>query len=344
LPQTPSMRLHSATIDVSGGVQTCLEPDLHGSLSRDCGRESTPALLQRRRLGKSLKVDCAAAKAELDEALGSAPNSELTRLTEDYELLEVLGHGSMSVVRRIRRRSGAMEEAALKTTHHPDPEQAIMSRAEFDMLHSLRHPSILRAYDIYSTPLRTAIAMELFPGPTLEKAVQELPEGGLPEKDARSPFAALLDALAYLHARCIVHRDLKAQNVLVLPDFSDLRLIDFNMATCSLERGTLSVTGTSAWKAPEVLLGQAPEESSGDMWAVGLCLHFMLFGRLLQKFERFHSVQDYARAVSTAACLEGQPWQQVSTACLGTLRACLDVDASRRAEAAHLLSSSNWLK
>ncbi|CAK0880762.1 unnamed protein product [Prorocentrum cordatum] len=83
--------------------------------------------------------------------------------------------------------------------------------------------------------------------------------------------------IADLHGRNTVHRDLKPANCLVSKE-GVLKLIDFNIAASTEEGELLTPTGTREFCAPEVL--SMPYASPADVWSLGLCLHFMLHGRM----------------------------------------------------------------
>merc|ERR1719161_2562394 len=100
--------------------------------------------------------------------------------------------------------------------------------------------------------------MEWIDGSSLEDAVKRSPGVRLQEADARLLFSQLIGAIDYIHQRRIVHRDVKVQNILVSMNLRDLKLIDFNTARFLSEGVSLTMTGTKAFWAPEVLLGEPP--------------------------------------------------------------------------------------
>lgn len=263
-----------------------------------------------------------------------------------YEVLEKLGSGSTSSVVRARRRSDG-RLVALKTVRSSDPEMLRVAREEYELLRRLDHPSIVRALDFHALGGHDVIVLELFEGRPLEEALAEA--GGLPEAVARAAFAQLLGALAYLHARGILHRDLNPRNVLVSADFQDLRLVDFNTATSRQSAAgcwdgdPLTPTGTPLYAAPEVLAGESPSEPS-DVWTAGLCLFFMLSGRLPQGRDQG---DDLSRAFLEAAAaqevkLRGRGFFHVSDACRAVLRSCLALEKEARATPEEVLRGE-WL-
>merc|ERR1719181_1986656 len=118
------------------------------------------------------------------------------------------------------------------------------------------------------------------------------------EAVAQNLFNALALAVDHLHQQGIIHRDVKASNILVSDDRRELKLVDFNTAQRVLEGGALTMTGTVDYLPPEVLLGESLNEKS-DVWAVGLCLHLMLSGALPVEPRLFSSRSRFAEALSS---------------------------------------------
>jgi len=309
----------------------------------------SPTLLQRRqgrRAGRPnrLSLDCGLIRGEEDwaaPALGT--QDELARIHSDYDIMEILGQGSTGVVRRACRRSDG-HEVSLKIIRTSDPELAEVARTELMMLKSVQHPNIIRGYDCCSSPTCVVLVLEFFDGPTLKDAVRRATGRRLCEDMARDLFRALMSAVAYLHSLGIVHRDVKADNVMVAGDLSDLRLVDFNTAQRVAEGGALSMTGTREWAAPEALRGSSPGEPH-DVWGTGLCLWLMLSGRLPQQAHRSRGLEDYAAGMLQAIrlALGGEKFQHVSDECKETLRSCLEENPDFRQTAAAVLTGP-WLK
>jgi serine/threonine protein kinase len=165
----------------------------------------------------------------------------------------------------LRSRTGAPPLAHLKVLTE-----------EFRMLASLHHPHVVRVFDYgcdrQGHPFFT---MELLP--TAQPLLQFARSRSIAEQTAL--LVQLLDALAYLHRRGIVHRDLTPNNVLVTPSPTGpvVKLVDFGLAV-DVERGTtLSVAGTFLYMAPELFQGERPSELS-DLYAVGMLAYQMFTG------------------------------------------------------------------
>lgn len=303
-----------------------------------------PSLLERRRkLTTPLLVESFSARAadlnppmEDSQSPGATTLCTATSPLDAFNVLEVLGQGSCAVVRRARHVKDG-QEVALKTVRTDDEEIVEITRREYEMLRSIDHPHIVRAFDFFTTMDCAVVVMELYEGEPLDRAVRLSPTRCFAEARARAFFEQLVYALAYLHRRGILHRDVKGQNVLVSTAAKpDLRLVDFNVA-CSLSDGSLTPTGTPDYLAPEILAGQSASEAS-DVWAAGLCLLLMLAGSLPRRFDNFVSAGDFEAAI-VRRCSRSV---EISKPCLAVLRGCLHSDRGLRL-AAEALLSEQWL-
>ena len=137
---------------------------------------------------------------------------------------------------------------------------------------------------VYDTPSTLFLVMRAELGGDLATRLASLPGGVCPELEARAHAAALLRGLKSTHAQGIVHRDIKAANVLLSHEGVG-RLGDFGVAVSMPEGGGLltAVCGTQDNMAPEMVLcghGEAAGYDMGvDMWQMGLLVFEMLFGR-----------------------------------------------------------------
>ena len=265
-----------------------------------------------------------------------------SNLCNKYTVLERLGRGSSGQVFRARRREDGAE-VALKIMSAAGPDVLASRQAEFEILRQLRHPNIVQGFEFLCSGTTAAIALSYHPGSTLQKAVRDSPAARLPETDSQRLARQLVSAVAYLHEHRIVHRDVKAENLLVSPDLWDLHLVDFNTARPLLEGGALTMTGTVEYSAPEVLSGESPSDWQ-DVWGAGLCLHFMLLGTLPHRLCGYRDVGDFAAAVSSRpVTCEGPEWQAISQDCRHVVRRSLAISKHQR-PAALLLLALPWLR
>ena len=200
-----------------------------------------------------------------------------------YELRGELGRGAMAVVWRAWD-TRLEREVALKEPVLPPGLDAGMSSEfadrfvrEAKTVARLNHPGIVTIYNAEIYDGRPVIAMEVIQGQVLSSV---LASGPLPVPAAMSMIDQMLDALACAHGHGIVHRDVKPENIFVLPD-GRLKLTDFGIAHVDnssklTQAGT--VMGTPGYMAPEQVTG-APVDARSDLFSVGVVGYEMLTGR-----------------------------------------------------------------
>jgi eukaryotic-like serine/threonine-protein kinase len=187
-----------------------------------------------------------------------------------YALGEVLGHGGSATVYRAWDRRTDRAVALKRFAHGADGPDRHRQRAEVRTLARLDHPGLVRLLDAGTEDGRAHLVMDLVHGPSL---AQRLADGCLPVPDVVALGSSLADALAYIHAEEITHRDVKPANVLLDPaygprlaDFGIARLVDSTRVTA-----TDAVVGTAAYMAPEQLHCAAVGPAA-DVYALGLVL------------------------------------------------------------------------
>ncbi|MFJ5986521.1 serine/threonine-protein kinase [Lentzea sp. NPDC092896] len=203
------------------------------------------------------------------------PDSVL--LADRYRLGEVLGTGGVAEVRRARDVLLA-RDVAIKL-FRPGEDLAAAHRIDNEIcaLAGLSHPGLVTVYDADPGSETPYVVLELIEGSTLRERVAD---GPMEVEDVRRVGAALADALAHVHTRGLVHRDVKPSNILLDAD-DQPRLADFGLVRftdgASLTR-TGHVVGTAAYLAPEQVRGEEVT-AAADVYALGLVLLECLTGR-----------------------------------------------------------------
>jgi serine/threonine protein kinase len=209
-----------------------------------------------------------------------------TVLSGRYRLESKLGSGGMSTVYL------ALDEVldrpvAIKLLHREISEEADQLerfRREARAAARLSHPNLVGVIDAGEDDGRPYIVFEYVEGRTLKRRIHE--EGRLPVDEAVAYAIEIGRGLTAAHARKLVHRDVKPQNVLIDPD-GRARVTDFGIAR-SLEAKGLTATGrvvgTTDYVSPEQAMGDDVDERS-DVYSVGVVLYEMLTGEVPFKAE-----------------------------------------------------------
>ena len=204
-----------------------------------------------------------------------------TLLHDRYEIRREIGRGGMSVVYEARDRE--LDATVAVKLLVPPPAAAEVARErmrrEVQAVRTLRHPSIVRVFDVLEDGHWTFVIMEHVDGSDLQTHVAA--RGPLPAEQAARIGAAIAGALGFAHHHGVLHRDVKPHNLLLdangdalLADFGSARIE--GQATLTRTGGTV---GTLAYMAPEVLAGQRADARS-DVYALGMTLHYALSGAL----------------------------------------------------------------
>ncbi|MDT9591884.1 protein kinase [Nocardioides zeae] len=204
------------------------------------------------------------------------PGPEPEEIPGYVELTEV-GRGGDSVVYRARQVSlGRL--VAIKVLGTDDPARVARFRREVDITVDLgrQHPNIVTLLDVGEAASgRAFLVMDFVEAGTVHDRLGA--QGPLPPHEVVELGYVLADALAFAHAHEVLHRDVKPQNVLVLP--TSWVLSDFGIARLAGSEHTASVeTFTYRHAAPQVLDGMRPSKSD-DLWSLGSTLFTLLDGR-----------------------------------------------------------------
>lgn len=201
-----------------------------------------------------------------------------------YRLIRPLGAGGMaSVCLAEDPRLG--RQVAVKILHPQfasDPTFVARFEGEARMAAGLAHPNIVGVYDVGHDGDRYYIVMEYVEGETLKELIER--QGALPAPRALALIGGVLSALTFAHNHNLVHRDIKAQNILLTPS-GDVKVTDFGIARelAGTMAATLTATGmvigTVQYFSPEQAQGR-PATTQSDVYSAGIVLYETLTGKL----------------------------------------------------------------
>ncbi|XP_077183170.1 serine/threonine-protein kinase 10 isoform X2 [Paroedura picta] len=172
------------------------------------------------------------------------------------------------------RETGALAAAKVIETKSEDELEDYM--VEIDILATCDHPYIVKLLGAFYYDSKLWIMIEFCPGGAVDAIMLEL-DRGLTEPEIQVICRQMLEGLNYLHSKKIIHRDLKAGNVLLTQD-GDIKLADFGVSAKNMK--TLqrrdSFIGTPYWMAPEVVMCETmkdtPYDYKADIWSLGITL------------------------------------------------------------------------
>lgn len=257
-----------------------------------------------------------------------------------YVIEEKLGEGGMGVVYRARDEKLQRDVALKFLGTLPSGSSASHERAlqEARAISALNHPNICTVYEVGEADGRPYIAMEYVEGRPLSV---EIPSIGLSLEQVERYGMQLADALAHAHSRGVIHRDLKAANVIITTSGRP-KVLDFGISR-RLEAGKSgdgttvleaswesqhSFTGTLPYIAPEVLKGEEADARS-DIWSLGVLLYEMASGN-----RPFRGSTAYELSASILHERPPQITPPLPPVLQSVLDKCLDKDPGQRYQSA----------
>jgi serine/threonine-protein kinase len=201
-----------------------------------------------------------------------------------YELLEVLGSGSMGLVYKALdpkiNRHLAIKTIRFSDEFEDDAIKDIKRRflREAEIAGQLAHPSIVTIYDVGEDEDLTYIVMEYLEGKDLSKFIKR--KNLLSFRKILQVIALVADALEYAHTREVIHRDIKPANIMLL-DNGGVKMTDFGIAKAisSSRTKTGVILGTPNYMSPEQIMGQKIDQKS-DIFSLGVLFYQLLSGKL----------------------------------------------------------------
>ncbi|BFG05771.1 uncharacterized protein DMAD_04432 [Drosophila madeirensis] len=196
-----------------------------------------------------------------------------------YELEKTIGKGNFAVV-KLATNIVTKTKVAIKIIDKTCLNEEYLSKTfrEISILKSLRHPHITRLYEVMESQSMIYLVTEYAPnGEIFDHLVAN---GRMKEPEAARVFTQLISAVNYCHLRGVVHRDLKAENVLLDKDMN-IKLADFGFSNHYEEGATLRTwCGSPPYAAPEVFQGLEYDGPKSDIWSLGVVLYALVCGAL----------------------------------------------------------------
>jgi serine/threonine protein kinase len=209
----------------------------------------------------------------------------------NYQIVEKVGEGGMGMVYRAVHATLGRSAAVKMLLPAASRQQDMIARLfnEARTAAAIRHPGIVEIYDVGLLPDQTAyIVMEFLEGESLAARLHR--ERDLPVARGVQIARAVAHILHAAHESGVVHRDLKPDNVFLVPDpevagGERVKLLDFGIAKPEADRGEYALTqtgvmlGTPPYMAPEQCRGAGAVDRRADLYALGCVLYKLLCGR-----------------------------------------------------------------
>ena len=200
-------------------------------------------------------------------------------LGERYEIIEKIGSGGMADVYKAKchRLNRMVAIKFLKPEYSSDPKCVTNFRKEAESCAGLTHPNIVSVYDVGDEGDLHYIVMELVEGITLKRYIEK--RGQLDLKEAIGIAIQIAQGLEAAHAKHVVHRDIKPQNI-ILSREGKVKVADFGIARATTSNTIQELAiGSVHYLSPEQARGGYSDERS-DIYSLGITMYEMLAGKL----------------------------------------------------------------
>nr|XP_023896360.1 serine/threonine protein kinase OSK1-like [Quercus suber]XP_023915700.1 serine/threonine protein kinase OSK1-like [Quercus suber] len=198
---------------------------------------------------------------------------------EKYKLGKIISRGAFGKVRIATDIQTTCEVAVKILVRETMVKKKMEERVyrEIEILRSLRHPHIIRLYEVIDTPKEIYFVMEYAKKGDLLEYILDM--GKLQEEEARKIFQQIISGVEYCHENYVVHRDLKPDNLL-LDSERNVKITDFGLSNIMSDgQGFTTRCGSPDYVAPEVLSVGFYKGPHVDVWSCGIILYNLLCGK-----------------------------------------------------------------
>ncbi|XP_051954241.1 MAP/microtubule affinity-regulating kinase 3 isoform X12 [Xyrauchen texanus] len=197
----------------------------------------------------------------------------------NYRLLKTIGKGNFAKVKLARHILTGREVAIKiidKTQLNPTSLQKLFR--EVRIMKILNHPNIVKLFEVIETEKTLYLVMEYASGGEVFDYL--VAHGRMKEKEARAKFRQIVSAVQYCHQKHIVHRDLKAENLLLDADMN-IKIADFGFSNeFTIGNKLDTFCGSPPYAAPELFQGKKYDGPEVDVWSLGVILYTLVSGSL----------------------------------------------------------------
>jgi len=281
---------------------------------------------------------------------------------EKYEVLEQIGSGGFAVVRKAKHRAtgdvvavktlrvqgmGAEsdeedgDDSSSSSSDEEDGPQAMTLhdvKRELVMMQQLStHPNIVTIREFFTEQNDEVVhvVMDCLQGEELDDWVNE--RGPIPEDVVKTLLMSMLDAVAFMHSKGVIHRDLKLENFVFAEkgNLKSLNVVDFGLAKAlNARQKAQHVCGTLSYIAPEALLAGVYGQGV-DVWALGVAMHVLLTNTW--PFDDEDEDELFEQIIECDLDFETEAWEGVSEVAKDLIEGLLDSRPKHRLTAAQAL-------
>ncbi|XP_040925402.1 MAP/microtubule affinity-regulating kinase 3-like isoform X2 [Betta splendens] len=190
----------------------------------------------------------------------------------NYRLLKTIGKGNFAKV-KLARHILTGREVAIKIIDKAQLNPTSLQKLfrEVRIMKFLNHPNIVKLFEVIETEKTLYLVMEYASGGEVFDYL--VAHGRMKEKEARAKFRQIVSAVQYCHQKHIVHRDLKAENLLLDADMN-IKIADFGFSNEFTVGGKLDTfCGSPPYAAPELFQGKKYDGPEVDVWSLGVILY-----------------------------------------------------------------------
>ncbi|KAF8561637.1 hypothetical protein P879_04775 [Paragonimus westermani] len=196
-----------------------------------------------------------------------------------YSLIRTIGKGNFAKVKLAQHLTTGMQVAVKvidKTLLNHSSMQKLFR--EVRVLKTLNHPNIIKLLEVIESERHLYLVMEYASGGEVFDYL--VSHGKMKEAQARVKFRQIVSAVQYCHQKMVVHRDLKAENLLLDADMN-IKIADFGFSNYfSTTQKLDTFCGSPPYAAPELFLGRKYEGPEVDVWSLGVILYTLVSGTL----------------------------------------------------------------
>ncbi|XP_037696649.1 serine/threonine-protein kinase 33 isoform X2 [Choloepus didactylus] len=270
-------------------------------------------------------------------------------IQEIYTFGRILGQGSFGMVIEATDKETETKWAIKKVNKDKAGSSAVkLLEREVNILKIVKHQHIIHLEQVFETPKRMYLVMELCEDGELKEILGK--KGHFSENETRWIIQSLASAIAYLHSKDIVHRDLKLENIMVKSSFVDgnnemnlnIKVTDFGLAVRKQggsESMMQTTCGTPIYMAPEVINAHDYSQQC-DIWSIGVIMYILLCGE--PPFLASSEEKLFELIRKGELHFENPVWDSISDSAKSVLKQLMKVDPAHRITAKELLDNQ-WI-